>query len=256
MPFVCFVLSFFVDLFICVPPNLFSLQDGRRILPSGAVYSGTFANKQFDGQGEMRWPAPISATYTGQWRAGLRNGEGVYVQQPGGEESGRWLRYEGQWLRGVRHGTAEMSSSNGERFEGQFENGLMTGDGVLRTATGDVYEGQWKNGAYDGVGTFSIPSIGYEYTGEVAKGKAQGTGVERVGTGEMYRGQFHDDRRHGKGSALLPSGDAYRGQWYRGQFHGVGEYVACSASFGNFIPLRIAFHPNPFPDFDSLHRCT
>ena len=204
--------------------------DGRRILPSGAVYSGTFANKQFDGQGEMRWPAPISATYTGQWRAGLRDGEGAYVQQPGGEESGRWLRYEGQWRRGMRHGTAVMSSSNGEHFEGQFENGAMTGDGVLRTATGDVYEGQWKDGAYDGVGTFTIPSIGYEYTGEVVKGEAQGTGVERVGTGEVYRGQFHNDRRHGKGSALFPTGDAYRGQWYRGQFHGVGEYITAAGS--------------------------
>ena len=204
--------------------------EGRRILPSRAMYSGSFVNKLFDGHGEMKWPAPMYATYTGQWRKGEREGEGVLEQLLGGPESGRWLRYEGQWSEGVRHGTGEVTSSNGEHFGGEFCKGKMTGDGMLTTATGDVYEGQWKNGRYDGVGTFSMPSVGYVYRGELVNGEAQGTGVEQIGTGEVYRGQFHNDRRQGKGAVTYPNGDSFRGQWFRGQFSGVGEYITVSGS--------------------------
>ena len=60
--------------------------------------------------------------YEGEYRNGLRNGEGKYYYDKG-------LKYEGQFVNGLREGHGVFYWEDGTRWEGPFKNNEMEGEG-------------------------------------------------------------------------------------------------------------------------------
>jgi hypothetical protein len=61
--------------------------------------------------------------YEGEYKNGIRNGEGTYYYNRG-------LKYEGQFLNGLREGQGIFYWEDGTRWEGPFKNNEMHGKGV------------------------------------------------------------------------------------------------------------------------------
>ena len=60
--------------------------------------------------------------YEGEYKNGLRNGEGTYYYAQG-------LRYEGDFVNGLREGNGVFYWEDGTRWEGPFKNNEMNGEG-------------------------------------------------------------------------------------------------------------------------------
>lgn len=60
--------------------------------------------------------------YEGEYKNGLRNGEGTYYYAQG-------LRYEGEFVNGLREGNGVFYWEDGTRWEGPFKNNEMNGEG-------------------------------------------------------------------------------------------------------------------------------
>lgn len=96
--------------------------------------------------------------YSGEWKAGKKHGQGVYIWADG-------QRYEGQWREGRKQGVGRYFWPNGDVFEGQFVNGNYNGGGTLTYASGRKVIGDWVDGkpfkatSYDGNG-----KAAYAYT--------------------------------------------------------------------------------------------
>ena len=61
--------------------------------------------------------------YEGEYKNGLRNGEGTYYYASG-------LRYEGEFVNGLREGNGVFYWEDGTRWEGPFKNNEMNGEGL------------------------------------------------------------------------------------------------------------------------------
>ena len=55
--------------------------DGKYSFASGAIYSGSFLQGKFDGEGSYKWPD--GSSYTGGWRENKMHGQGKYVDVEG-----------------------------------------------------------------------------------------------------------------------------------------------------------------------------
>ncbi len=82
---------------------------------------GEFGADKFEGQGQYRYPD--GSVYTGGWKAGKKEGYGVYWDTSKG-----CLR--GQWLGGVLKGQASYDQP-AYRFDGQFVRGVPAGPGTF-----------------------------------------------------------------------------------------------------------------------------
>jgi hypothetical protein len=96
-----------------------------------------------DGKAEGRGTAKGSASYAGEFRAGLKQGRGVKTW-PWGD------RYEGGFSEDAKHGMGSYtwgarSAFAGDRYVGEFRDDKRNGFGVYSWASGDVYAGLWKD---------------------------------------------------------------------------------------------------------------
>ena len=98
-------------------PCVNGLAQGKGVAGGTARYEGEFKAGMKHGQGVKRWPN--GDTYEGEFFEDRRQGRGVYT----------WGR--GPW--------------EGERYEGEFANDQRNGTGTYRYASGDVYSGPWKD---------------------------------------------------------------------------------------------------------------
>lgn len=102
------------------------------------TYEGGCSNGLADGYGIARG----EAEYEGEFRKGLKHGQGVKTWSWGD-------RYEGGFRDDRRHGKGvyvwgAQSPWAGERFEGDYVADKREGRGVYYWPTGDRFEGQWK----------------------------------------------------------------------------------------------------------------
>lgn len=88
------------------------------------------------------WKYEDGSTYQGQYRMGLREGQGRLVTKDGSI-------YEGQFKQDKRHGLGAMYSSFGCGYIGEWQNGKKHGRGTHYYSTGHNYQGVWKNGIED-----------------------------------------------------------------------------------------------------------
>ena len=95
---------------------IYNGKDGENLQWIGYFDNGEKSNfgKLFNEEGRL--------IYEGEYKNGLRNGEGTYYYARG-------LRYEGQFVNGLREGEGVFYWEDGTRWEGTFKNNEMDGEG-------------------------------------------------------------------------------------------------------------------------------
>eukprot|EP00164_Ancoracysta_twista_P006248 GFYU01008674.1.p1 GENE.GFYU01008674.1~~GFYU01008674.1.p1 ORF type:complete len:326 (-),score=78.31 GFYU01008674.1:189-1166(-) len=111
------------------------------------VYAGGWADGYRHGVGEGWITAGDKACgfkaegrYHGEWRAGLRDGFGVYVDDNSG-------KYEGEWKHDLKHGKGVEYYHNGGRYHGQWRHGKRHGCGQVVYSSGRVEDREYDNGS-------------------------------------------------------------------------------------------------------------
>jgi len=134
-----------------------------------------------DGKGTM-----VFATghkYTGEFKDGVRHGEGI-MQMPGGRKIvSVWVNNE------IRTGT--YSAPDGVVYEGQWEFRERNGQGTLTFPDGRKYVGEFKSGQRHGKGTMTWPD-GRTYVGDFSRGTRTGQGKMTYPDGRTVTGEFKD----------------------------------------------------------------
>ena len=80
--------------------------------------------------------------------------------------------YTGEWKADLRHGQGKYTWANGDVYEGMWKNGLMDGEGMLRQVDGTKYKGGYKEGLKEGNGVL-IDKDGKRYEGTFHKDRYQ-----------------------------------------------------------------------------------
>ena len=79
---------------------------------------------KFDGKGSYIWAN--SSNYTGEFKNGMRNGQGVWIS--GGKPSDI---YEGEYENDMKHGFGLYKWANGSSYEGYFKADRKHGKGTI-----------------------------------------------------------------------------------------------------------------------------
>jgi hypothetical protein len=108
-------------------------------------------------------------TYHGEWRDGLRCGNGVCIGLNG-------VTYNGEWWKNFPNGKGVMTDEHGNRYSGQWEQGRFHGVGKLELANGVVYEGEFAMGLRHGRSSIQKHTSVYEFCGGFKLGLAHGLG--------------------------------------------------------------------------------
>ena len=207
---------------------------GSYVWPDGSTYQGQVENGHCHGEGRLvitkrdaqGVPHPLTI-YEGQWREGLRHGNGTLVseasgsavlgtQVPTNQVTGQ-SRYEGQWEHGRKHGYGTMSyGGTGNLYEGYWEHDLKHGEGVMYWVDKhEEYRGEWGKDLPHGLGQYfwwmTTPPSHMR--------------PSRVHQCNHYVGSFHKGLRHGYGRFYYANGSYYEGLWEENRRHGRGVYV-------------------------------
>jgi hypothetical protein len=149
---------------------------------AGPAGSGSWTGSEI-GCGSGICGAAAAPAYEGEFVRGAREGQGSSVCAATGE------RYTGQWRAGLRHGEGRLKYAGGAVYEGAWRRGARHGAGHLSGAAG-VFVGTWVDGVRQGLGTLYLP-------GQGARGAAAvgGGGPTRTRPGRCKRpGQAHTRR--------------------------------------------------------------
>lgn len=159
-----------------------------------------------NGRGVMEYAT--GHTYTGEFKNGMREGEGA-MTLPGG----RTLKGRFQYNT-IFDGT--YTYPDGKVYTGQWELRERNGRGLLKYADGRVYEGEFKSGLRHGRGVMTWPS-GRRYEGDFVRGKRTGRGTMTYPDGRVYTGDFVDGELAGRGVMVLPHGKRLEGKFVEGK---------------------------------------
>jgi hypothetical protein len=110
---------------------------------------GAYEGRCAGGKAEGRGTAKGSATYTGEFHLGMKQGRGVKTW-PWGD------RYEGEFVEDYKEGWGVYTWGArtlfaGDRYEGGFARDRRNGFGLYTWASGDSYAGPWKDDAVTGL---------------------------------------------------------------------------------------------------------
>ena len=97
-----------------------------------------------EGKGEMKFS---SGTYSGDWKDGIRHGQGKFTWDNGDI-------YTGNWSEDKRHGYGEYLWHDGSKYKGNYSHGIRSGYGVYYYTNGSIYEGTWQNNLKHGIANF------------------------------------------------------------------------------------------------------
>ena len=99
----------------------------------------TQSNKKFDKDAPLKNKVHTyrsGAIYTGQWKGGLRHGQGTMVWTDN-------ARYEGQWQFNAAFGRGKFFHADGDIYHGEWLNNKAHGHGIYSNEKGARYEGDW-----------------------------------------------------------------------------------------------------------------
>ncbi len=178
-------------------------------LPLGAVADRCIEGDCFNGRGTMEYAT--GHTYTGEFKKGMRDGEG-FMTMPGG----RTLKGRFQYNT-IFEGT--YTYPDGKVYTGQWEMRERNGRGTLKYADGRVYDGEFKSGLRHGKGVMTWPS-GRRYEGDFARGTRTGKGTLSYPDGRVYSGAFVDGEMTGRGVMTLRDGKRLEGRFVKGEYAG------------------------------------
>ncbi|KAG9160464.1 hypothetical protein Leryth_008873 [Lithospermum erythrorhizon] len=187
---------------------------GELLLSDGALYAGSLLGNVPEGSGAYIWSD--GCKYDGEWRCGLRQGNGK-LQWPSG------AIYEGEFYGGFMHGTGTYISPRNTTYTGRWRLNLKHGLGYQTYPNGDVFEGSWMQGMPEGFGKYTWAN-GNVYAGNVKGGKMSGKGTLTWITGDSYEGSWLNDMMHGFGVYTWNESSSYIGTWTRGLKDGKGTF--------------------------------
>jgi len=137
------------------------------------------------------------------------NGKGTMVFSTG-------HKYTGEFKDGVRHGEGVMLLPGGRKIVGVWSgNEIRTG--TYTAPDGTIYEGQWEHRERNGQGTLTFPD-GRKYVGEFKSGQRHGRGTMTWPDGRTYVGDFKQGARTGQGTMAYPDGRTVQGEFKDGEF--------------------------------------
>ena len=121
--------------------------------PNGRTYRGDFKDGLKSGEGTLNYNN--GDFYTGQWAMDKPNGFGIFVSQTEGT-------YTGTFVNGLRDGSGRMIYTNGDLYDGGWRRDLFHDKGSLICANGgmDRYDGRWENGKKCGKGICIYRGLG------------------------------------------------------------------------------------------------
>ncbi len=149
--------------------------------------------------------------YTGGFKDGVRQGDGILLMPGGRKIVGIWEDNE------IKSGT--YTEPDGTVYEGQWMFRERNGPGTLIFPDGRKYIGEFKSDKRHGQGTMLFPD-GRKYVGDFLSGKRTGTGTMTYPDGRKYTGEFKDGALSGKGSMVYPDGNKQVGTFKDGEFLG------------------------------------
>jgi hypothetical protein len=79
--------------------------------------------------------------YVGEWKDGLRHGQGTRIYASGG-------KYVGEWKDGKRNGQGTYTRAKGDKYVGGWKGGWKHGQGTVTFADGTEQEGIFENGKF------------------------------------------------------------------------------------------------------------
>jgi len=156
---------------------------------------------------------PNHDVYEGQYRKGLRYGQGIYKYK-----KGRGARYEGQWYNGKKHGYGVFYYPDGSRYEGFWDSNIRTGFGTYYYPNGDIYEGFWERDKKNGKGLYIHKNNDGRYIGDWKDNIQMGEAM-CIYLGKRYLGHFCNDKPVGPGRYMFPSIECQQ----------LGVYTQCPA---------------------------
>jgi hypothetical protein len=172
------------------------------------IYAGMYVNDKRSGHGVLSLGTTGAIIYEGQWRNGLKHGQGKLFESDKQE-------YEGEWNKGRRHGQGkQVDRKCGIVYEGVWRGGYRHGQG-RQVDSGGVYEGEWNKGRRHGRGK-QVDADGTVYDGEWDNDCRYGQGTRSYTLGAVYEGGWRNDRRHGRGKEVDADGTVYEGEWKNG----------------------------------------
>jgi hypothetical protein len=139
------------------------------------------------------------------------NGKGTLVFDTG-------HKYTGEFKDGVRQGDGILLMPGGRKIVGVWEDNQIK-SGTYTEPDGTVYEGQWMFRERNGQGTLTFPD-GRKYSGEFKSDQRHGQGTMRFPDGRKYVGEFFRGKRSGQGTMSYPDGKQQTGTFKDGEFVG------------------------------------
>ncbi|HHS95156.1 MAG TPA: peptidase C14 caspase catalytic subunit p20, partial [Phaeodactylibacter sp.] len=118
--------------------NNFPHGSGTLFLADGSQKEGEWVNGEYMGN------AFREMGVEGCIKGDCINGEGTYIYQDG------VAKYTGQFKNGLANGQGVCTYANGERYEGEWKDGSFYGYGTLHLLDGTKATGYWKEGTYVG----------------------------------------------------------------------------------------------------------
>lgn len=194
-------------------------------LKDGEYYIGDW-NPANEMHGIGQWLSASGEVYEGQWKCGLRQGQGNEVSSIGEV-------YEGSWIQNMKSGFGSMKYNCGSEYIGNFSRGRKEQFGRIHYGDSSAvlcYIGEFLNDNLSGAGCLWWRS-GAQYSGSFEKGMKKGSGVMYWPEGDIYIGNFAEDLIHGSGRYYWQEGCAYDGEWAGGKKDGTGKMTASGASY-------------------------
>lgn len=97
-----------------------------------------------EGKGTKKY---LSGVYEGEWKNGLRDGQGKYTWTNGDT-------YTGAWFEDKRNGQGLYIWHDGSKYKGNYSHGVRSGYGIYYYTNGTIYEGTWQNNLKHGIANF------------------------------------------------------------------------------------------------------
>jgi len=198
----------------CTSSTASGFRVGEIVLPSGEHYSGSLLGNVPEGSGKYVWSD--GCIYEGEWRRGMRHGNGTLIFPSG-------AAYEGEFSGGYMHGQGTYTWPGHVTYKGRWRLNLKHGLGYQTYANGDVFEGAWIQGTPEGPGKYTWAN-GNVYLGNMKGGKMSGKGTLTWVNGDMFEGSWLNGMMHGFGVYTWSDGGCYVGTWTRGLKDGKGAF--------------------------------
>ncbi len=115
--------------------------------------------------------------------------------------------YIGEFKDGLRHGQGTYTFASGQKYVGEWKDGKRNGKGTNTFPNGEKYVGEFKGDKRDGKGTYTFKN-GENYVGEWLEDKRNGQGINNFPNGQKYVGEWIEGKKNGKGFYIWPNGKA------------------------------------------------